>query len=75
MPPIQRMTAQTPAEKLEHHLCREFVSDYIQRALRRSSSAVINPNALFIAARMSGLKITTKTLEAVLQEMQGGPAG
>ena len=70
VPPIQPMTAQTPAEKLEHHLCREFVRDYIQRALRGSSRAVISPNAVFIAARMSGLKITTRTLEAVLQEMQ-----
>jgi hypothetical protein len=60
----------TPAKKLELHLCREFVRDYIQQALKRTRRAVINPNALFIAARMSGLKMSTKTLEAVLQEMQ-----
>jgi hypothetical protein len=60
----------TPAKKLELHLCREFVRDHIQQALKRTRRAVINPNALFIAARMSGLKMSTKTLEAVLQEMQ-----
>ena len=60
----------TPADKLEQHLAREFVSDYVQRALRRSKQAVINPHAVFMAARLSGLKITTRTLEAVLLEMQ-----
>jgi hypothetical protein len=60
----------TPAEKLELHLCREFVSNYIQQTLKRTRRAVINPPALFIAARMSGLKITTRTLEKVLHEMQ-----
>ncbi len=60
----------TPAKKLELHLCREFVRDYIQQALKRTRRAVINPNAIFIAARMSGLKMSTKTLEAVLLEMQ-----
>jgi len=64
------MTAQTPAEKLELHLCREFVANYIQQTLKRTRQAVINPNALFLAARFSGLKISTATLARVIEEMQ-----
>lgn len=51
-------------------MAREFVRNYIQMALKRSSRAVVNPNAIFMAARFAGLKVSTKTLEAVLQEMQ-----
>ena len=69
-PPIQPMTAQTPAEKLELHLCREFVTDYIEKALTRSSRVVIDPNRIFMAARLAGLKISTRTLGLVLEEMQ-----
>ena len=70
VPPIQPMTAQTPAEKLELHLCREFVANYIQQTLKRTRQAVINPNALFLAARFSGLKISMSTLARVIEEMQ-----
>lgn len=66
---------QSPADRLEHHLAREFVTRYINQALTRSSRVVIDPNKLFMAARLSGLKISTRTLEAVLLEMQGGPTG
>lgn len=59
----------TPAEKLEHYLCREFVTGYINQALSRSSRVVIDPNKMFMAARMSGLKISTRTLATVLEEM------
>ncbi len=36
VPPIQFMTAHTPADKLENNLAREFVSDYIQQAMKRT---------------------------------------
>lgn len=65
----------TPADRLELHMCREFVRDYVQQAMKRTRRAVINPNQLFIALRFSGLKVSTRTLEAVLLEMQGGPTG
>ena len=51
------------AERLEHHLCREFVVAYMQ------GKRAISPNAIFMAARFSGLKISTRTLEKVLAEM------
>lgn len=70
VPPIQPMTAQTPAEKLELHLCREFVANYIQQTLKRTRQAVINPNAIFLAARFSGLKISMSTLARVIEEIQ-----
>ena len=66
---------QDPAQRLEHHLAREFVRNYVQQTLKRTRRAVISPNALFLAARFSGLKVSTRTLEAVLLEMQGGPTG
>ena len=61
---------QSPADRLEHHLAREFVRDYIRQALTRSSRVVIDPNKLFMAARLAGLKISTRTLGRVLGEMQ-----
>jgi hypothetical protein len=51
------------AERLEAHLCREFVQNYLR------GKRTINPNALFMAARFSGLKISTRTLERVLTEL------
>ena len=51
------------AERLEHHLTREFVQSYIR------GKRAISPNALFMAARFSGLKISTRTLEKVLGEL------
>lgn len=57
------------AERLEHHLCKEFVVGYIRRAMGRSTQVKINPNQLLLAARFSGLKISTRTLEKVLGEL------
>lgn len=59
-----------PAQRLDLHLAREFVSGYIRQALTRSRRAVVNPNAVFMAARFAGLKVSTQTLGKVLQEMQ-----
>ena len=67
VPPIQFMTAHTPADKLENNLAREFVSDYIQQAMKRTWRAVINPNQIFFAARLSGLKVSTMTLTRMLE--------
>ena len=61
---------QSPADRLEHHLAREFVRDYIRQALTRSGRAMIDPNRIFMAARLSGLRVSTKTLSRVLEEMQ-----
>ena len=59
-----------PAQRLEHHLAKEFVEGYIRRALRRSRCVTINPNQVYWAARLAGLKISLSTLEHVLMELQ-----
>ena len=59
-----------PAQRLELHLAREFVTDYIEKALTRSSRVVIDPNRIYLAARLAGLKISTRTLGRVLGELQ-----
>ena len=61
---------QSPADRLEHHLVKEFVADYITRAMGNARAVVIDPNRIYLAARLSGLKVSTRTLEAVLLEMQ-----
>lgn len=60
----------TPAERLEHHLAREFVNRYITRAMGSARAVEIDPNRIYMAARLSGLKVSTKTLATVLEEMQ-----
>jgi hypothetical protein len=59
----------TPADKLEAHLAREFVQNYITHALGRSQAVVIDPHRIYMAARFSGLKVSTDTLNKVIQEM------
>ena len=61
---------QSPADRLELHLVREFIADYIARAMGNARAVVIDPNRIYLAARLSGLKVSTRTLEAVLLEMQ-----
>ena len=61
---------QSPADRLEHHLAKEFVANYINQALTRSRQVAINPNAIFMAARLAGLKVSARTLSRVLDEMQ-----
>ena len=61
---------QSPADRLEHHLAREFVADYITRAMGNARAVVIDPNRIYLAARLAGLKVSTKTLATVLEEMQ-----
>jgi hypothetical protein len=61
---------QSPADRLEHHMAKEFVVAYINQALTRSSRVVIDPNRIYLAARMAGLKVSTRTLATVLEEMQ-----
>jgi hypothetical protein len=59
----------TPSDRLELHLAREFVSSYISRALGRTQAVVIDPHRIYMAARFSGLKVSTKMLNKVIQEM------
>jgi hypothetical protein len=63
----------SPADKLEHHLAREFVSGYINRALSNRKIVAIDPNAVFMAARFAGLKVSTKTLTTVMEEYRRNP--
>ena len=58
-----------PLERLEAHLCREFVTRYITQAMGNRQAAKIDPHRILFAARLSGLKISTRTLERVLGEM------
>jgi hypothetical protein len=60
---------ETPADRLEQHLCREFVSSYISRALGRSQAVVIDPHRIYMAARFHGLKVSMATLERVIEEL------
>ena len=60
---------ETPADRLEQHLCREFVSSYICRALGRTQAVVIDPHRIFMAARFHGLKVSMATLERVIEEL------
>lgn len=59
-----------PAELLERHLCREFIISYVRQSLARSRTAAIDPNRLYMALRLSGLKVSIKTMESVLMELQ-----
>ncbi len=61
---------QSPADRLELHLVREFIADYITRAMGNARAVVIDPNRIYMAARLSGLKISARTLGRVLEEMQ-----
>jgi hypothetical protein len=55
-------------ERLERHLCREFVASYITKAMGNRQAVALNPHQILFAARLSGLKISSKTLERVLNE-------
>ena len=61
------------AQRLELHLCREFVGQYLNLALRGRRMAVIDPSRIYMAARFSGLRISLSTLEAVLAEYRRKP--
>jgi hypothetical protein len=56
-------------KRLEHHLCREFVTRYITQAMGNRQAVKIDPHKILFAARLSGLKISSRTLERVLGEM------
>ena len=61
---------QSPVDRLEHHLAREFVADYITRAMGNARAVAIDPNRIFMAARLAGLKVSTRIISTVLEEMQ-----
>jgi len=67
------MADSDPATRLEHHLAREFVGQYINRALTHRKIVAIDPNAVFMAARFAGLKVSTKTLTTVMEEYRRTP--
>jgi len=60
------------AERLEKHLAREFVQTYVIKALGRSPAVKIEPAQVFLAARFSGLKVSSKNLLQVLEEFTHG---
>ena len=62
-----------PAARLELHLCRDFVRGYLNRALSNRKTATVNPSAIFLAARFSGLKVSAETLRRVLAEYRHPP--
>jgi hypothetical protein len=62
------MADSDPATRLEHHLAREFVGQYINRALTHRKIVAIDPNAIYLAARFSGLQLRSETLRKVLAE-------
>jgi hypothetical protein len=62
-----------PAQRLEHHLAKEFVSGYINRALRGARAVEIDPNRIYMAARFQGLRVSTGTLAKVLEEYRRKP--
>ena len=57
----------TQAQRLEEHLAREFISGYVAKSA--GSAVLLDANKLFLAARMSGFKVSTRALNKVLTEM------
>jgi len=64
------MTDPTPAERLEMHLAREFVQAYITHALGNRKAVKIDPHRLFMAARFSGFKVSSKAMNKVIEDLQ-----
>ena len=64
------MSDTTPAERLEMHLAREFVQAYIINALGNRKAVKIDPHRLFMAARFSGLKVSSRTMNKVIEDLQ-----
>jgi hypothetical protein len=60
----------SPADRLELFMAREFVRDYLHKALRGARAVKIDANRIYMAARFQGLKISTATLAKVLEELQ-----
>jgi hypothetical protein len=60
---------EAPADRLEQHLCREFVSDYIERAIGNRLAVQVDPHRIYMAARFHGLKVSMATLERVIEEL------
>jgi hypothetical protein len=57
------------AERLELHLCREFVRSYIRQAMGKHTVAKIDTNKLISAARVSGIKAPSRVVIKVLDEL------
>jgi hypothetical protein len=62
-----------PAARLELFMAREFVSGYINRALSNRKIVAVDPNAIYLAARFSGLQLRSETLRKVLAEYRRKP--
>jgi hypothetical protein len=62
-----------PAQRLEHHLAKEFIGQYIKQALTGRKTAMIDPSRIYMAARFSGLRISLRTLDRVLAEYRRNP--
>ena len=63
------MADPTPADRLEQHLCRQFVSSYISRALGSRKAVKIDPHRIYMAARFHGLKVSMATLQRVIEDL------
>ena len=68
------MADSDPAARLELYLTRQFVRSYLDRALSNRKTATVNPSAIYLAARFSGLQLRSETLERVLAEYRQPPA-
>ena len=55
------------AERLEEHLAREFIADYIAKGAGRT--VLLDANKLFLAARMQGFRVSLRALDRILGEM------
>ena len=58
----------SPADRLELFLAREFLTGYIRKSLANRRTAVIDPNRIYMAARFQGLRVSTATLAKVISE-------
>lgn len=63
----------SPADRLERHLAREFIAGYISRALGAQKAVVIDPNRVFLAARFNGLKVRGENFRRALDDFQRKP--
>lgn len=52
------------------HLAREFVQAYITHALGNRKAVKIDPHRLFMAARFSGFKVSSKAMNKVIEDLQ-----
>jgi hypothetical protein len=60
----------SPADRLERHMAKEFIVGYIARALTSQRAVEICPNKVFLAARFGGLKVRAENFRRALDDVQ-----